>query len=232
MKSILLVEDDRTLSETLTRHLAQNGYHTTSAYTRKEAVAKIRNTPFDLVLLDVTLPDGNGFAVCETIRQIRADTRIIFLTVKDMESDILQGYNMGADDYVTKPFSLPILLKKIAAVTSRMEKAAPRAFYADSYLQIDFDAMTVLAGDAPVEMTPLELVFLELLVKNAGHIVTREKILDAVWDRRGNYVEESALNTMVSRIRGKIDSTDHRYIKTVYGTGYMWMVGESAENHI
>ena len=226
MKNILLVEDDRTLSETLTRHLAQNGYHTTSAYTRKEAVTKIRNTPFDLVLLDVTLPDGSGFAVCETIRQSRADTRIIFLTVKDMESDILKGYSMGADDYVTKPFSLPVLLKKIAAVTSRMEKASPKVFYADSYLQIDFDAMTVFAGDVPVEMTPLEFKFLELLIKNAGHLVTREKILDAVWDRRGNYVEESALNTMVSRIRGKIDSADHRYIKTVYGTGYMWMADE------
>ncbi len=226
MKKILLVEDDRTLSETLTRHLDQNGYHTTWAYTKEDAVTKIRNLKFDLILLDITLPDGNGFAVCEEIRQISIDTRIIFLTAKDLENDIIKGYNMGADDYVTKPFSLPVLLKKIAAVTNRMEKEFSGVIYSDSYLRIDFAALTAYAADEPIELTPLEFKFLELLVKNPGHIVTREKILDVVWDRRGNYVEETSLNSMVSRIRGKIDSADHRYIKTVYGTGYMWIADE------
>ena len=226
MKKILLVEDDRILSETLIRHLNQNGYHATFAYTKEDAVMKIRNLKFDLILLDVTLPDGNGFAVCEEIRQISTDTRIIFLTAKDLESDILKGYNMGADDYVTKPFSLPVLLKKIAAVTNRMEKEFSGVIYSDSYLRIDFAALTAYAADEPIELTPLEFKFLELLVKNPGHIVTREKILDVVWDRRGNYVEETSLNSMVSRIRGKIDSAAHRYIKTVYGTGYMWIADE------
>lgn len=226
MKKILLVEDDRTLSGTLTRHLDQNGYHTTWAYTKEDAVTKIRNLKFDLILLDITLPDGNGFAVCEEIRQISIDTRIIFLTAKDLENDIIKGYNMGADDYVTKPFSLPVLLKKIAAVTNRMEKEFSGVIYSDSYLRIDFAALTAYAADEPIELTPLEFKFLELLVKNPGHIVTREKILDVVWDRRGNYVEETSLNSMVSRIRGKIDSAAHRYIKTVYGTGYMWIADE------
>ncbi len=226
MKKILLVEDDRILSETMIRHLNQNGYHTTFAYTKEDAVMKIRNLKFDLILLDVTLPDGNGFAVCEEIRQISIDTRIIFVTVRDLESDILKGYNMGADDYVTKPFSLPVLLKKIAAVTNRMEKEFSGVIYSDSYLRIDFAALTAYAADEPIELTPLEFKFLELLVKNPGHIVTREKILDVVWDRRGNYVEETSLNSMVSRIRGKIDSAAHRYIKTVYGTGYMWIADE------
>ena len=226
MKEILLVEDDRILSETLTRHLNQNGYHTTFAYTKEDAVMKIKNLKFDLILLDITLPDGDGFAVCEEIRQISTDTRIIFLTAKDLEIDILKGYNMGADDYVTKPFSLPVLLKKIAAVVNRMEKEFYGVIYSDSYLRIDFAALTAYVADEPIELTPLEFKFLELLVKNSGHIVTREKILDAVWDRRGNYVEESSLNSMVSRIRGKIDSVAHRYIKTVYGTGYMWIADE------
>ena len=226
MKKILLVEDDRILSETLIRHLNQNGYHATFAYTKEDAVMKIRNLKFDLILLDVTLPDGNGFAVCEEIRQISTDTRIIFLTAKDLESDILKGYNMGADDYVTKPFSLPVLLKKIAAVTSRMEKDVSGLIYSDSYLQVDFAALTAYAEGEPIEFTPLEFKFLELLVKNSGRIITREQILDVVWDKRGNYVEESSLNSMVSRIRGKIDSANHRYIKTVYGTGYMWIADE------
>lgn len=226
MKKLLLVEDDRTLSETLIRHLDQNGYCTAFAYTKEDAVMKIRNLKFDLILLDITLPDGNGFAVCEEIRQISIDTRIIFLTVKDLENDILKGYNMGADDYVTKPFSLPVLLKKIAAVTNRMEKDVSGLIYSDSYLRIDFSALTASAAGEPIEFTPLEFKFMELLVKNSGHIITRKKILDAVCDRRGNYVEESSLNSMVSRIRGKIDSVDHRYIKTVYGTGYMWIADE------
>ena len=226
MKEILLVEDDRTLSETLIRHLNQNGYHTTFAYTKEDAVTKVRNLKFDLILLDITLPDGNGFDVCEEIRKISLDTRIIFLTAKDLESDILKGYNMGADDYVTKPFSLPVLLKKIAAFTNRMEKEFSGVIYSDSYLRIDYATLTAHVADKPVEFTPLEFKFLELLVKNSGHIVTREKILDAIWDRRGNYVEESSLNSMVSRIRGKIDSAAHRYIKTVYGTGYMWIADE------
>jgi len=226
VKKILLVEDDRILSETLIRHLNQNGYHATFAYTKEDAVMKIRNLKFDLILLDVTLPDGNGFAVCEEIRQISTDTRIIFLTAKDLESDILKGYNMGADDYVTKPFSLPVLLKKIAAVTNRMEKEFSGVIYSDSYLRIDFAALTAYAADEPIELTPLEFKFLELLVKNSGRIITREQILDVVWDKRGNYVEESSLNSMVSRIRGKIDSAAHRYIKTVYGTGYMWIADE------
>ncbi len=226
MKKILLVEDDRTLSETLIRHLNQNGYYAAFAYTKEDAVSEIRNLKFDLILLDITLPDGNGFAVCEEIRQISIDTRIIFLTAKDLESDILRGYNMGADDYVTKPFSLPVLLKKIAAVTSRMEKDISGLIYSDSYLRIDFAALTAYAANKPIEFTPLEFKFLELLVKNSGHIITREQILDVVWDKRGNYVEESSLNSMISRIRGKIDSADHRYIKTVYGTGYMWIADE------
>ena len=107
-----------------------------------------------------------------------------------------------------------------------MEKEFAGVIYSDSYLRIDFSALAAFVAGEPIEFTPLEFKFLELLVKNSGHIVTREKILDAVWDRRGNYVEESSLNSMVSRIRGKIDSADHRYIKTVYGTGYMWIANE------
>lgn len=226
MKKILLIEDDHTLNETLTRHLNQNGYHTTPAYTKAEALEKLHRLTFDLILLDITLPDGNGFDICESIRGISTNTIIIFLTANDLESDILKGYNMGADDYITKPFSLPVLLKKITAVTNRMAKVYPKTTYSDSHLQLDFDALTAYVANEPTEFTPLEFKLLELLIKNSGHIVTREKILNIIWDKRGNYVEDSSLNSMVSRIRGKIDSAEHRYIKTIYGTGYMWIVGE------
>ncbi len=226
MIKILLVEDDYIMNETLVQHLKQNGYYTVSALTKAEALKKLDDNIFDLILLDITLPDGNSFDICKMARKMSPKVVIFFLTAQNLENDILKGYNMGADDYVTKPFSLPVLLKKIAAVTNRMDKEFFGVIYFDSYLRIDFAALTAYIADEPIELTPLEFKFLELLVKNSGHIVTREKILDEVWDRRGNYVEESSLNSMVSRIRGKIDSAAHRYIKTVYGTGYMWIADE------
>lgn len=225
MKKILLVEDDCTLNEMLAYHLNQNGYQTTSAHTVAEALELVTDLAFDLILLDIALPDGNGFTICKSIREISTDTIIIFLTANDLENSILKGYNLGADDYITKPFSLPILLKKIAAFTNRIEKIPPARIYSDSHLQLNFETLTALIANKPAEFTPTEFKLLELLIKNSGHIVTRQKILDIIWDKRGNYVEESSLNSMVSRIRSKIDSS-HHYIKTIYGTGYMWIAGE------
>lgn len=227
MIKILLVEDDRILNGMLVYHLKQNGYYVLAVFTKEEAYEKLTDNIFDLILLDVTLPDGDSYDICRVARKKSSHTVVFFLTVKDLEEDILDGYNMGADDYITKPFSLQILMKKIEAVSNRMNALThERQIYSDSHLYIDFDSFVAHAGNDLLEFTPLEFKFLKLLVKNAGHIVTREKIMDVIWDRQGNYVEESSLNSMVSRIRGKIDSAEHRYIKTVYGTGYMWLVGE------
>lgn len=229
MIRILLVEDDCALNEILTYHLEKEGYYVVPVLTKAEAFKKLDSNVFEFILLDVTLSEGDSFDICKFVKEISPKTAICFLTARDLENDILKGYNMGADDYVTKPFSLPILLKKIAAIARRIEKATPKEIYSDCNLQINFTSLTAYMGNEPIEFTPLEFKLLELLVKNTEHIVTREKILDAIWDSRGNYVEESALNTMVSRIRRKIDSEEHRYIKTVYGTGYMWIAGDANE---
>lgn len=226
MKKILLVEDDYTLNEMLAYHLNQNGYHTTSAHTEAEALERIADLAFDLILLDIALPDGNGFTICKSIRELSTDSIIIFLTANNLENSILKSYNVGADDYITKPFSLPILLKKIAAFTNRIEKKPPARVYSDSHLQLNFETLTALVANNPTEFTPMEFKLLELLIKNSRHIVTRQIILDVIWDKRGNYVEESSLNSMISRIRSKIDFSQHHYIKTIYGTGYMWIAGE------
>lgn len=226
MKKILVVEDDCILNEMLTYHLNQNGYCTTPVYTEAEALEKITKLTFDLILLDITLPDGDGFTLCKSIRKISTKTIIIFLTASDLESNILKSYNMGADDYITKPFSLPVLLKKIAAVTNRITKSFPERMYSDSHLQLNFETLTAYVANELIEFTPVEYKLLELLIMNSAHIVTRQRILDIIWDKRGNYVEESSLNSMISRIRGKIDSDNHRYIKTIYGTGYIWIAGD------
>lgn len=230
MRKILLVEDDRTLNDTLTYHLNKNGYHTASAYTKAEALEQMQSEAFDIILLDVALPDGDGFALCRSFRDIisPSHTAILFLTADDLEQDVLKGYNLGADDYITKPFSLPILLKKIDAISNRVKKSLPERKYSDGRLAMDFASMDAYVEKKAVDFTPLEFQLLELLVQNSGHIVTRQKILDAIWDKRGNYVEESSLNSMICRIRGKIDAEGFRYIKTIYGTGYMWIAGGRA----
>lgn len=231
MLKILLVEDDYTLNNMLACTLNQNGYQTISCYTKADALKKIKSLSFDVYILDVTLPDGDGFTLCHSIRETTSafKTAIIFLSANDLEHNVIKGYNLGADDYITKPFSLPILLKKIDAITNRVIKKTPKRVYSDSRLQLDFESLTARVADELIDFTPLEFQLLELLIINAGHIVTRQKILDVIWDKRGNYVDESSLNSMICRIRGKIDSEDCQYIKTIYGTGYIWIAGERIE---
>lgn len=232
MKIILVVEDDIVLNNTLTFNLKRNGYFVISAYSAKETLIQIKKTNFDLIILDVALPDGNGFSLFQIIKKKQLPTTaIIFLTANDLEDDVLKGYTLGADDYITKPFSLPIFIKKIEAIINRMARPSSEKTYNDSHLQLDFESLTAYADSYPLEFTPLEFKFLELLIENSGHIVTRQKILDRIWYKRGNYVDESSLNSIVCRIRNKIDTSDYHYIKTVYGTGYMW-IGSKVEKNM
>lgn len=230
MKSILIVEDDVTLNDTLAFHLKQNRYEVSSAYTTKSAIDYYMHTTYDLIIIDINLPDGNGFFLCKDINKSKVPkTAIVFLTGNDLEHDVLKGYSLGADDYITKPFSLPIFQKKVSAILNRVEKQYPERKYTDSRLNLNFESMTAFIDGALTEFTPLEFQLLELLIGNAGHIVTRQQILEALWDKRGNYVDESSLNSIICRIRSKIDTKCYRYIKTVYGTGYMWIEGDALE---
>lgn len=224
MKQILIIEDDVTLNETLAFNLTQNDYVTASTFTAEAALEKIQCTKFDLIIMDVNLPDGNGFSLCTSIKKtISYDVAIVFLTANDLEKDILRGYNLGADDYITKPFSYSILQKKIEVILNRMNSVQSEKKYVDSHLEINFDSLTAFVDSCPTDFTPLEYQLLELLIENRKHILTRQRILDALWDSRGNYVDESSLNSIICRIRNKIDTDEIHYIRTVYGTGYMWM---------
>lgn len=226
MKRILIIEDDITLNKTLSLNLQKN-YLLESAYDIKSAFLKINRSNFDLLILDVVLPDGDGFSFCRSLKQrCNSNAAIIFLTANDVEMDIINAYNLGADDYITKPFSFAILEKKINAIINRTGKLIQERKYFDSHLQLNFDSLIAYVENKRVDFTPLEFKLLELLTNNAGHIVVRQRILDILWDKRGNYVDESSLNSIICRIRNKIDSKDHHYIKTIYGTGYMWIIGE------
>ena len=224
---ILVVEDDRLLNNTLCYNLSAAGYEVDAALTKSVAERFCRKQEYDLIVLDINLPDGNGFDFCRDIKESRPDTAVIFLTANDMESDMLKGYELGADDYVTKPFPISVFQKKVAALLSRMKKSAGGDCYNDGNLLIDFAEMTATRDGESISFTPMEYRLLKILIKNPRTVLTRQILLEKLWDIDGNFVDEHALTSTISRIRSKIEKPDHAYIKTVYGMGYMWIGGSN-----
>lgn len=224
---ILVVEDDRLLNNTLCYNLSATGYEVDAALTKSVAERFCRKQEYDLIVLDINLPDGNGFDFCRDIKESRPDTAVIFLTANDMESDMLKGYELGADDYVTKPFPISVFQKKVAALLFRMKKLAGGDCYNDGNLLIDFAEMTATRDGESISFTPMEYRLLKILIKNPRTVLTRQILLEKLWDIDGNFVDEHALTSTISRIRSKIEKPDHAYIKTVYGMGYMWIGGSN-----
>ena len=227
MRKILIVEDDTLLNKTLAYNLTSEGYETASAFTYAAAVGYLQKNEFDLVLLDINLPDGSGLDFCEEIRARGQNSYIMFLTANDKESDMLKGYEAGGADYITKPFSIAVLCRKIAAVFTNMEQRNPRRdIYDDCVLKIDFSEQTALLAGEPLDFTPKEYRTLFLFVKNPRMILTKRQLLEKLWDSDGDFVDEHTLTTIISRIRKKIETDERKYIKTAYGMGYQWMGGE------
>ena len=222
---LLVVEDDHLLNNTLCYNLSAAGYTVDGAMSKSAAVRFCESQDYDLIVLDVNLPDGSGFDFCTEIKKRRPDTAVIFLTANDMESDMLKGFELGADDYVTKPFPISVFRKKVSALLGRIEKQTGGDCYTDGTLFVNFSELTAtLAGD-PVIFTPMEYRLLKVLVRNPQIVLTRQVLLEKLWDADENFVDEHALTVAISRIRGKIEADNLQYIKTVYGMGYMW-IGE------
>ncbi|MDC7289155.1 response regulator transcription factor [Blautia schinkii] len=227
MKKILIVEDDSLLNRTLAYNLACDGYEVTSAYNYNDAVRYLKQTEYDAALLDINLPDGNGLDLCEEIRGRGQQTYIIFITANDKESDMLKGYEAGGADYITKPFSIAVLCKKVTAVFTNMELRTPRHdLFDDGVLRIDFSEQSASLAGEPLDFTPKEYRTLFLFVKNPRIILTKRQILGKLWDADGDFVDEHTLTTIISRIRKKIETDKRKYIKTAYGMGYQWIGGE------
>ena len=228
MKTILIVEDDMILNKTLAYKLTSDGYEVTSAYKYHDTVNYLKEKEFDVALLDINLPDGNGLDLCQEIRGRGQHTYMIFLTANDRESDMLKGYEAGGADYITKPFSVAVLCKKIAAVFDNMELRTPRHdVFDDGFLRIDFSEQTASLSGNLLEFTPKEYRTLYLFVKNPRIILTKRQLLEKLWDIDGDFVDEHTLATIISRIRKKIETDKRRYIKTAYGMGYRWIGGDS-----
>lgn len=214
---ILVVEDDKALNNGIA--LILGGNEILQAFSLREADACFHDG-IDLILLDVNLPDGSGLDFC---RKIRGKSRvpIIFLTVNDMEVDIVTGLESGADDYITKPFSLAVLRAKVNAI-ARRRKENGDVFRVGRFL-FDFEAMKFFAGDEAVELSKTEQRLLRLFVENRGRTLRREALLEKVWPDGARYVDENALSVTVRRLRQKLPGLP---LKTVYGIGYVWEGGE------
>lgn len=222
---ILVVEDDRLLNSTLCYNLTAAGYAVDAALSKQAAGEFLAGQGYDLVVLDVNLPDGNGFDFCREIKGHCPDTAVIFLTANDMERDMLRGYELGADDYVTKPFHMSVFLKKLAALLNRIARQTGGDCYDDGMLFVDFSGMTAALAGKPLTLTPLEYRLLKIWTQNPQVVLTRQILLEKLWDIDENYVDEHALTAAVSRVRNKIEADGRQYIRTVYGMGYMWMGG-------
>ena len=222
MTRILLLEDDISLIDGLEYSLKKNGFLVKTTRTVEEALTQLAfPVPFDLLILDVTLPDGTGFSVCEKVRAKDSRIPILFLTASDEEVNVIRGLDCGGDDYVTKPFKIGELCSRIRALLRRTQNTSPLTF---DNLSIDTEANRVTINDRAIELTKAEYRLLCLLARNAGIVVTRERILDELWDHSGDFVDDNTLSVYVRRLREKIepDPAHPSYLITVRGFGYEW----------
>ena len=214
MKTILIVEDDRPLAQGIQMALSQADRNIRLAHTLSDARAQLAADPFDLMVLDLNLPDGNGLTLLEELRRT-SDLPVLILSANDMEMDQVTGLERGADDYVTKPFSLAILRARVNNLLRERRQGGAVELPPFSF---DFQQMSFTREGAPLELSKTEQRLLRLLVENRGRTLPREVLLDRVWDS-GEFVDENALSVAVKRLRSKLLDAP---IKTVYGVGYTW----------
>ncbi|QIB69680.1 response regulator transcription factor [Aminipila butyrica] len=224
---ILLLEDDISLVDGLKYALTRNGFDVELVRTVQEAESHLSNiSAYDLLLLDVTLPDGTGFEVCEKVRKQDQQIPIIFLTASDEEVHIIRGLDSGGDDYITKPFKLGELCSRIRALLRRTGavKQNKNSVIACGDIAIDLLASRVVLRGRTLDLTSAEYRLICLLVNNVQRVITRSSILNELWDSTGDFVDDNTLSVYVRRLREKIevDPSHPEHLITVRGFGYQW----------
>lgn len=232
MSKLLLLEDDLSLIDGLRYSLKKNGFDVDFVRTVQEALQSLKRIhQYDLLILDVTLPDGTGFEVCESVREQNQHIPIIFLTASDEEVNIIRGLDSGGDDYITKPFKLGELCSRIRALLRRTTVSGneTRNTVESGSVSIDLLGSRAYLYGKPLDLTSAEYRLLCLLVRNIGRIVTRDTILNELWDGSGDFVDDNTLSVYVRRLREKVevDPSHPQHLLTVRGFGYQWK--EAAE---
>lgn len=226
---VLLVEDDGSLIDGLEYALKKDGFAVEVARSVEEFGKLYTDGRFDVVLLDVSLPDGNGFELCKRIRRT-SEVPILFLTAADEEFNVVRGLDMGGDDYVSKPFRLNELLSRIHSLQRRAGKRGKKAgtgqeaVLESGSVRVDLVGNRAYLKEAPLELTAQEYRLLCLFLKNQGMILTREQILDRLWDGNGEFVDDNTLSVYIRRLRSKIEEepSSPKHLLTVRGLGYQW----------
>ena len=224
MPKILLLEDDAALGSGIQLALQGQEVQITLCFTLEQARGALNRQTFDLLILDVNLPDGSGLELLAQLRQ-SGDVPVILLTANDMEMDIVMGLESGADDYITKPFSLAVLRARVYAQLRRGAHPRTSCVEIDAF-RFDFDRMDFRTAGRPVELSKTEQKLLRLLIENRGRTMPRAMLVDRIWTDGAEFVEENALSVTVKRLRGKLEDNPSapKYLKTVYGIGYTWAV--------
>lgn len=226
MKQIFFVEDDASLRSGLTFALEKQGYAVICARTRREAETLWPQGTYDLVILDVSLPDGSGYDLCRLIRQT-SRVPLIFLTAADEETEVIMGLDLGGDDYITKPFKLAVFLSRLNALLRRSENFAKNQVQlAANGLTVDLLQQTVTKNGVPLDLTATEYKMLCLFMENPNRVLSAEQILSRLWDCDENYIDNSTLTVYIRRLRTKIedDPANPQKIVTVRRMGYKWSV--------
>lgn len=217
MANIFLLEDDKILSKGISIALEKDGNHVTTAYGYVEALQKYTLKKYDLFLLDINLPDGNGMNFCQKIRQT-SQLPVLFLTANDTEEDMLNGYDVGCDDYISKPFSIDVLRRKVSAILKRTITETARIQYKD--LEVDMEKCLVLLNGEEVHLSATEYKLLCYLIQHKGTVVTKAMLLENLWDKDGNFIDDNTLRVNIKRLRQKLKDDNQEYIVTVFGIGY------------
>lgn len=217
MKTILLLEDDQSLNRGISFTLQKEGYQVFSAFTMGEAEEIFHRERIDLVISDITLPDGSGLDFGEMVRK-QGDAGLLYLTALDQETDIVNGYDTGADDYVTKPFSLMVLTSKVNALMRRITDREFSVFISGD-VEVHLNEAKVYKADEEIMLSKTELQLLIFMMENAGQILSKETILDKIWGIDGQFVDDNTVTVNISRLKNKLGTDD---ISNVRGLGYLW----------
>lgn len=224
MKDLFLLEDDAALGRGICLALTKEDVQVTLCTTLSEARSRLSgSSPFDLLILDVNLPDGSGLDLLGELRRTGSAAPVILLTANDLETDVVTGLDAGADDYITKPFSLAVLRARVDVQLRRAALPRPSAVEMGPF-HFDFENMVFRRGGAAVDLSRTEQKLLRLLVENQGRTLSRAFLVDRIWTDGAEYVDENALSVTVKRLRDKLEErpSHPQFLKTVYGLGYTW----------